>query len=100
MLSESEATWNNRKTGTAWGNAGADGLTSHSSSAVVWSCPWPTTGLINYDMDYFVQSWSDGTANYGVVATDTGEDGTDWTTSEVPVIGEKPLLTVVYTEYQ
>ena len=44
--------------------------------------------------------WSDGTANYGVVAIGTGEDGTDWTTAEVQVIAEKPILTVTYTDYQ
>ncbi len=96
---ESEVTWNSRKSGVSWGNTGADGLISHDSTAVQWDCQWPL-GYKDFDMASFVQSWADGTANYGVVLIDTGDDGLDFDTSENANPANRPLLTVVYTVYE
>jgi hypothetical protein len=96
---ESEVTWNDRKTGTPWSDAGANGVTSRDLNGVPWACPWPTTGNINFDMTYFMQEWSDNMDNYGIVVIETGGDGTDWTTRDDPIDSEKPLLQVTYTEY-
>jgi hypothetical protein len=97
---ESEATWNERSNGVTWSNAGADGLNSHAASPVVqWDCQWPL-GFKNFDMTPFVQSWSDGTPNYGVVGIDTGSDGLNFHTSEYSTPENRPILNVVFTVYE
>ena len=92
---EDEATWNERAIGVAWGAAGADGAASNAGVAVTGDCT--TTGLRLIDLTRFVQEWSDGAPNYGVVFTDSGTDGVDFDSSESAT---SPVLTVIYKSSQ
>jgi hypothetical protein len=92
---EDQATWNQRSTGVSWGAAGADGPASHAGVAVVGDCT--TTGLRNVDVTRFVQEWAAGTPNHGIVFTDSGTDGIDFTSSEGAT---SPVLTVLYKSAQ
>lgn len=96
---ESQVTWNNRTSSAAWGNAGADGSVSRDSNAVNWTCNWPAE-YKNFDMTRFVQNWTNGVANHGVVVINTGTDGFDFYTSEHTTPANWPMLIVNYTEYQ
>ncbi len=90
---EDEATWSQRQTGVPWSTAGADGAASNAGVALPGDCT--TTGQRLIDVTKFVQEWSDGVANYGMVATDSGTDGVDFDSSES---GNSPVLTVVYKD--
>ena len=92
---EDEATWNQRATGVPWGSAGADGAASNAGVALTGDCT--ATGLRLFDVTRFVQEWSNGAPNYGVVLTDSGTDGVDFASSES---GTSPVLTVVYRASQ
>ena len=94
--SETQATWNNRKTGTAWSQVGAEGA-SHDAEMISWNCPAPAT--YTYDVQSFVQKWVDGAANYGVVLLDTNLNGNDFTSKDDPIPAEKPMLTVTFTTF-
>ncbi len=93
---EPQVTWNKRTSTTTWGNPGADGVISRGSNPVDWTCALPT-GFKNFDMTTFVQSWANGTPNYGVVSINTGTDGFDFYTSENTNATNRPLLTVNFT---
>ena len=90
---ENEATWNQRQTGVSWGAAGADGAASNAGAAVGGDCT--ATGFRLIDITKFVQEWSDGAPNHGIVLTDTGTDGVDFDSSESV---NSPALTVVYKD--
>jgi len=81
-----------------------------SEGTVTWNSPWATpggdydgavalngdctaTGLRTIDITAFVQAWSDGMPNYGIILTDTGTDGIDFDSSEG---ANPPILSVVY----
>jgi len=81
--SESTVTWN-----SPWASPGGD-----YDGAVVVDGDCTATGLRTIDITEFVQAWSDGTANYGILLTDTGTDGIDFDSSEG---ASPPVLTVVY----
>ncbi len=89
---ENEATWNQRQTGVAWSAPGADGA-SNAGVAVGGDCTAAGQRLI--DVTRFVQEWSDGVPNHGIVLTDTGTDGVDFDSSEST---NSPTLTVVYKD--
>ncbi|MEQ1574127.1 MAG: Ig-like domain-containing protein [Vicinamibacterales bacterium] len=88
---EGEATWNSRSIGSAWTSAGADGAGSNDGVAVPGDCT--TTGQRLMDVTRFVQEWSNGAPNYGIVLKDSGTDGIDFTSSESST---SPILSVVY----
>ena len=90
---EDEATWNQRQTGVPWGAAGADGAASNAGVAVGGNCS--STGTQQINITRFVQDWSDGAANHGIVFTDTGTDGVDFSSSES---ANSPVLTVLYKD--
>jgi VCBS repeat-containing protein len=92
---EDQATWTQRATGIAWGAAGADGAASNAGVALVGDCT--TTGQRLFDLTRFVQEWSNGAPNYGIVLVDSGSDGVDFSTSEST---SPPVLTVVYKPSQ
>ncbi|MCK4294016.1 MAG: tandem-95 repeat protein [Planctomycetes bacterium] len=81
--SETTVTWN-----SPWTSPGGD-----YDDTVVVAGDCTATGLRTIDITEFVQAWSDGTANCGILLTDTGTDGVDFDSSEG---GNAPLLTVVY----
>ena len=90
---ENEATWNQRQNGVAWGAPGADGAASNAGVSLAGDCS--TTGFRTIDITLFVQEWSDGAPNFGLVLTDTGTDGVDFDSSES---ANSPVLTVVYKD--
>jgi len=92
---EDEATWNERSNGDAWSSPGADGSGSSASAALNGDCT--ATGQRSIDLTPFVQEWSSGSPNYGIVLVDSGTDGVDFDSSES---GSSPTLTVVYRDDQ
>jgi alkaline phosphatase len=91
---ESEVTWNNRKSGTAWTGAGAQGG-SNAGVAIDGDCT--ALGWRTIDITQFVQEWSSGASNYGLVLIDSGTDGVDFASSES---ANPPLLTVTCQSMQ
>lgn len=90
---EAEVTWNERSAGVPWSAPGADGVLSNAGVVLGGSCT--STGLRLIDITRFVQEWSNGEPNYGIVFTDTGTDGVDFSSSES---ANSPVLTVVYKD--
>ncbi len=88
---ENEVTWNSRRAGVAWTSPGADGAGSNAQVALAGSCS--ATGVRTINLTRFVQEWSDGAPNYGLVFTDSGTDGIDFDSSES---ASSPVLTVSY----
>jgi len=90
---EAETTWNNRFVGSAWATPGADIPDSADNSYYeIFSAP---IGIQTYSITKFMQNWSDGLPNYGIVLTDTGNNGIDFYSSESST-NQKPLLAVTY----
>lgn len=89
--SEGQATWNERAAGVPWGSAGADGPGSNTAAPLTADCS--VTGSRLVDLTPFVQAWTNGTANHGVVLVDSGTDGVDFGSSES---ASSPVLTVIY----
>ncbi|MDO8941890.1 MAG: DNRLRE domain-containing protein, partial [Desulfobacterales bacterium] len=87
---ENTVNWTLRTATESWGDSGADGATSHAATEVNADCT--AIGWRTIDLTAFVQEWSDGQPNYGIVLVDTGTDGVDFTTSESAT---PPELTVV-----
>jgi hypothetical protein len=92
---EGQATWNQRSTGNDWSAAGADGAASNAGVALNGDCT--ATGLRQIDVSGFVQEWSNGSPNYGIVLVDSGTDGIDFSSSEST---SSPELSVVYKSSQ
>jgi hypothetical protein len=92
---EDQATWNQRSTGISWGAPGAEGTGSHADAAVNGDCTVTGQRLVN--ITSFVQDWTNGQANYGVVFIDSGTDGVVFGSSESAT---SPVLTVVYKSTQ
>ena len=88
---ESEVTWNNSRSGVPWTNGGADGTGSNAGFAIDGDCL--VAGVKTFDITQFVQEWSDGSANYGIVLTNSGSDGVDFDSSES---ANPPVLAVTY----
>lgn len=93
--SEDSATWNERAPGTPWGVAGADGIASNTGVALPGDCTVAGQRLV--DITLFVQEWANGTPNYGIVLTESGTDGIDFSSSESDA---SPVLTVTYKSTQ
>ncbi len=78
---ENEATWNQRATGVAWAIA-RRGRRRLERRQLPDRPTAPPPALRSIDITQFVQDWSNGAPNYGVVLTDTGTDGIDFGSSE------------------
>jgi len=91
---ESQVTWNNRSSGTPWTGAGAQGG-SNAGISIDGDCT--ALGWRTIDITQFVQEWSNGASNYGIVLMDSGSDGVDFASSESANV---PLLTVTYQSMQ
>ena len=90
---EDEVAWNQRQFGQTWANPGADGPSSNAGVAASANCT--STGWRQIDLTTFVQEWSNGAPNFGVVFTDSGTDGVDFDSSES---ANSPTLTVLYKD--
>jgi len=91
---EGEVTWNNRKSGTAWTGAGAQ---DESNAGISINGDCTALGWRTIDITQFVQEWSNGAPNYGIVTMDSGSDGVDFDSSESSNL---PLLTITYQSMQ
>ena len=89
---EDEVTWNNASSGELWADSGADGPISNAGFAIDGDCT--SAGWRTMDITQFVQEWSDGAANRGIVLTDSGgTDGVDFDSSES---ANPPVLTITF----
>jgi hypothetical protein len=89
---ENEVTWNNASSGEFWADGGADGPVSNAGFAIDGDCT--AAGWRTVDITQFVQEWSDGADNFGIVLTDSGAtDGVDFDSSES---ANPPVLTVTF----
>jgi len=89
---EDEVTWNNASSGELWSDGGADGPVSNAGFAIDGDCT--AAGWRTMDITQFVQEWSDGSNNFGIVLTDSGAtDGVDFDSSES---ANPPVLTVTF----
>jgi hypothetical protein len=88
---EDQATWTARATGSSWTSPGADGAGSNAGVALTGDCT--TTGQRLIDVTRFVQEWSSGASNFGIVFIDSGSDGVDFSSSESTT---SPMLTVSF----
>jgi alkaline phosphatase len=91
---ESQVTWNNRSSGISWTGAGAQ---NGSNAGVALNGDCTVLGWRTIDITQFVQEWSNGSPNYGIVIMDSGSDGVDFASSES---ANPPLLTVTYQGMQ
>ncbi len=92
---ESEVTWNQRKLGVSWNNAGAFGSSVDTSFYESFVPASPIEKYI-YDITRTVQNWSNGEPNYGILIKETGANGVDMTSSEDSAISNRPLLKITY----
>jgi hypothetical protein len=96
--SESQATWQNATTSTAWATAGA--MAASDRGAVVGTITGSTgtrTVALNGAGISLVQSWVDGGTNAGIsIASATNTDGLDVRSSEYTTASYRPKLTITY----
>jgi hypothetical protein len=88
---ENETTWNERAAGVPWTSPGADGAGSNAGVSVNGDCT--VVGQRSIDITQFVQEWSSGATNHGLVLIDSGTEGVDFDSSESSI---SPVLTVIY----
>lgn len=104
---ESECSWNNRKTATAWAGSAGCGTqgTDYSNTLLGTGTSFPTAGSTGKDIDLLiseVQAWVGG-ANYGLLAKESTEPNTekrilDYCSSDHADTANRPKLTVVYAD--
>ena len=78
---ENEATWNERAIGVPWASAGRR-RRRHRTPASPSAGDCTATGSRLIDLTPFVQEWTNGAPNYGIVFIDSGTDGIDFDSSE------------------
>ncbi|WP_437725896.1 DNRLRE domain-containing protein [Sorangium sp. So ce861] len=96
--SESQVTWNNATSTTAWATAGAMGSTDRGSLVgSVTGSAGSRTITLNAAGVALVQAWVDGTSNNGIViASSSNTDGIDFASSEHATAAQRPKLTITY----
>jgi len=96
--SESQASWQNAATGTAWATAGA--IAASDRGAVIGTITGATgskTVTLNGAGVSLVQSWVDGGTNAGIgIASASNTDGLDVRSSEYSTASYRPKLTITY----
>ena len=100
---ESEATWNEYKTGSSWELAGGRGATDRESPAIASITP-NTTGVWDFDLgaafDQQVGDWMRGAeANNGIQLMNVNApDGFDFFTREFATASQRPQLVITYDD--
>ena len=92
---ETSTTWLNRISGIPWASAGATPPSRDTSFYETFSCT--STGSKTFNATRFVQSWSSGANNFGIVIVPTSTDGVQYSTKEANQIARRPLLNVRYS---
>lgn len=100
--SETQATWNEAQTGTAWQIAGADGSLDRGQTvrgAVTATAAGTMTVALNSVGVSMVQAWvNEPTSNFGVILLDPANtDGLAFASKESATPGQRPKLEVTYT---
>ncbi|WP_437907328.1 DNRLRE domain-containing protein [Sorangium sp. So ce327] len=95
---ESQVTWNNATSTTAWATAGAMGSTDRGSLVgSVTGSAGARTITLNAAGVALVQAWVDGTSNDGIlIASASNTDGIDFASSEHATVAQRPKLTITY----
>ncbi|WP_272828036.1 DNRLRE domain-containing protein [Sorangium sp. Soce836] len=95
---ESQVTWNNATSTTAWATAGAMGSTDRGNLVgSVTGSAGSRTITLNAAGVALVQAWVDGTSNNGIViASSSNTDGIDFASSEHATAAQRPKLTITY----
>ena len=93
---ESEVIWPDRSDGVSWANAGADGTSSHKTTAE-GTFPMGATGSQVLDVTTSVANWSAGEINEGWVFIDNSSDDAEVDSSEHATAANRPQLSVTYT---
>ena len=94
---ESQATYNNRLTGTSWSTSGCSGNPSRASSSDD-SFTASSTGAYTIDISNSINSWVSGTTeNYGWVFDIPTSNGINIRSSEYTTQSQRPLLMVDYS---
>ncbi|MBU0616255.1 MAG: DNRLRE domain-containing protein, partial [Planctomycetes bacterium] len=102
--SESQTTWNQASTGTAWQTAGAQGAGDRGSAVLgtlIASSSGQRAVALNAAGLATVQRWVDEPAsNYGVIFQDyvNATNGVMFSSSEASNVGVRPKLTITYLE--
>jgi hypothetical protein len=96
---ESDACWNNRVMGLAWGSAGGDFNATATASFNIG----PTSTSASWNITADVQSWYTGTPNYGTLIKDGSESSalavfTDFSSKEDPTPANRPQLTLTFVQ--
>jgi hypothetical protein len=98
--SESQATWNRRRSGEPWANAGA-GAPGSRASKVIGSLD-PKTPYTAYSVAFdaeTVAGWvAEPSSNHGISFVTTNSDGTRFATREHPNASMRPFLRVTYVQ--
>jgi len=98
---QTQATWNQATSSTAWGAPGALAA-SDRDSVTLCTVSAPGLGLLSINLNTdgvaMVQSWVDGSvANYGMVISDSAtSNGADFESSESGNAMDRPKLEIVY----
>ena len=95
---ESQVSWNNAATGSAWATPGA--LGGSDRGAVVGTVTGSTgsrTITLNAAGIAMVQGWVNGTNNGIIIASASNTDGIDFASSEVGTASQRPKLSITYT---
>ncbi|RKH36007.1 DNRLRE domain-containing protein [Corallococcus praedator] len=98
---ESQATWNNATSTTAWATVGASGASDRGATSFATLIPG-ATGSYGVDLNAAgiaaVQGWvqSAGTNNGFVLDANTNMDGLELDSSEAAIAANRPKLTVTY----
>jgi len=88
---EGEVTWTNRTADSPWSATAAGGEASHAPEELLLKAP--QAGDYVLDITSFVQAWSNGEPNYGIVLIESGGNGVNISSSES---GNPPVLSVRY----
>jgi hypothetical protein len=93
---ESQATYNNRLTGTAWSSTGCAAFPSRSNT--LESTMSGSLGASTFDITNAMRRWTNQTSdNYGIVIHPSGSNGLNIRSSEYATQNQRPLLTVGFS---
>jgi hypothetical protein len=98
---EPDVTWTNRVATTPWGAAGGDFDNTVSSNAAIPAAP--ALAPVSWNVTTMLQTWYNGTANYGFLVKDNAEGGgttrtTQFSSKEDATATNRPKLTLTFLQ--
>jgi len=99
FFTESDASWNIRAAGVAWGAAGGDFNGTATSTFTITNA----TTTATWDITADVQNWYRGTANYGTLIKDSAENNasavtTVFSSKETSTLANAPQVQLTYVQ--